>query len=743
MGKINLVPDYWKLSAYFLARGGRDFMEGRRPPFVDASIEYQLPIQAGSISSSNGIDFTYSGQSGLELTFKGLPALYRNLTALVMGNRHQDPQMIAAAQSLRSGVSGRHIMDEVGIPYAALSKTNRWQAIKSNLEVFGGFFNHYEMEPAVQLDLEGLQGIGNAIVDFTHVVESARKGTHMQIISLLNDQWRRQGGRLSVQPLSGHNYYDLRQLLIPMLQDEPSLVTVEGEGVESNLLSQKFFPGDLNLGLHEFQGNADQVMLLGLLQVVTGWYNYSPKDLMVALRDLQIDPEEFGWSSLPTDWRRAQWIIKNKKTILEGSQFKGQDGYAYFSRWFTEGRMDDGYDLARALFTPTEFAQLEWTKRLTCSSDTYRLVNRPYTMLPVHHSALRYLNKWLHDSLTPREIYEMRNSLLEGIQTGNLKGENGLYSFAAYHFRNNLRKAGLVASILLNDEEFEALNWNDFLPEGSTLTVEMPNTTYHSWIEKFGPDTMEIMEKMNRELEDARNDLPTIFDALKYLNADFKASRGDYLDLLRQRLLEGLSDQSFVQDEGLKKFALKYTLNRIQPAILIAKFILTSDEYQRLEWAIRNQPREYSKRPTLNEQSGSPTPGIDSSGKSSLALNPVYVEEEVGSQKSKPSTGQVESLVRLSDEMIQQLVEVRALLESRGCEQALLNVQNILERPTREKLNLLDGFEGDAVSMARNIAQEAGEENIFVQVESRLKTMQAFYGSASSSVLQGKIYLLR
>jgi len=301
----------------------------------------------------------------------------------------------------------------------------------------------------------------------------------------LHGEWLEHGGRLLIRP-------DERpQEILPLLLAGESIIKLGGMSVFD---SERWGPIDLsrlNQGAEAYPGNLGQASLFRDLAIVLdryylgvqnsrSYWGPSPtgKNLFRRLKwhNIVIDWRHFFWRYLRTDW----------------SDYHGEAGYDRFTLEYFDGESLKAWRAAAALLTPDQFAELQWPKQ--------KISN-------VNDQA------------------ELRRILRAGIRDRSLIGEEGYNNFALEHFKGNAEIAWVVASTLLNRDEFEQLQW------GKARRTHVKDH-----------------------------------------------------DRIRNILRQGYQDESLTGRKGYIRFAKKYCEGNCHKAWLIASSLLPKEEFLRLKW---------------------------------------------------------------------------------------------------------------------------------------------------------------
>ncbi|MDP2600294.1 MAG: hypothetical protein Q8P84_06125 [Deltaproteobacteria bacterium] len=398
---------------------------------------------------------------------------------------------------------------QLGMPQAGSEMA--WRAVLPSVAI------DYGVEYKAESDLltpNATPELHRLVNDFKNLTRGKRAAFQEEAIGAIHAEWQRAGGRFLLFSDATLDVY-----LSAMRNGEQ---LVEG-GMEMYGDYGGLDPSILNKGLGTFSGGRGQIQLLSALAVVTGKHNWNLQRLPQFLKTAGGKPKELGWKYLLIDWRRG-YIILQDQTAFQN----GLEGYKLFAEKYADGDMKKAYQIASALLDKAQFKALGWGKQI---------------------------------HLKVSEVDRITKILLDGLKEGSLKERKGYRKFATDHADGDMLKAYKLASALLDSAQFKALGWG----KGIHLKVSEVDRIINILLNGLKDGSL-IGRKGYRKFATDHADgdmLKAHLLASALLDkAQFKALgwgkqihlKVSEVDVEKNRLLQGLADESYVATDGWLKY---------------------------------------------------------------------------------------------------------------------------------------------------------------------------------------------
>ncbi|MFA5811004.1 MAG: hypothetical protein WC956_01575, partial [bacterium] len=371
-----------------------------------------------------------------------------------------------------------------------------------------------------------------------------RKEAEQREFARLRERWQAAGGRL-VAPSPEAEVLDPAAMMVnggtrlySDLWGEIDLSRLNG-GIAAYREQRGFaeLARDLALASDRFELSAQILHLT--LSAMHG--NQKPTTLL----------KEMEWKTSAIDWRRAIYFMRLFDDSAFRTSYAGEAGYDRFAQKYFRGNPQKAYKVASALLSKDELAALQWGKAKRTNV---------------------------------REQAEVRTALL----SGRYQDEEGYDRFALERYHGNCLKTYLIASSLLTDAQFAALQWGKQkqtnVSEQAKVRAALLSGKYNGEArydrfaqEYFKDDSQKAYQVASALLTDAQ------FAALQWGKAK-KTNVREQAEL-RATLLSG----HYQGEAGYDRFALDRYQGDSQKAYQVASALLTDAQFASLQWGKQKQ----------------------------------------------------------------------------------------------------------------------------------------------------------
>ena len=296
-----------------------------------------------------------------------------------------------------------------------------------------------------------------------------------------------------------------------------------------------------------------------------------------------------------------------RKALMQGKYY-GEKGYEQFAKDFYKGNLYKAYQVASSLLSADDFSSLNWGKLKRTNVNEQDDIRQALKLE-------KYKDEKGYDAFArdfyngnSQKAYQVASSLLsaddfaslnwgklkrtnvneqdqyrEALKLEKYKDEKGYDEFAIDYFNGNSQKAYRVASSLLGKDEFSKLNWGKLkvtnVKDQSRFRAILKSRQYRGkkGYEKFATDHFQ------GSLHKA------------YLVASSLLSKDDFTTLKwgmcqhitvdeQKEIREAIKLKKYWGPHGYKRFALDYFQGRLYKTYRVTKAVLSSADFDALNW---------------------------------------------------------------------------------------------------------------------------------------------------------------
>jgi len=260
------------------------------------------------------------------------------------------------------------------------------------------------------------------------------------------------------------------------------------------------------------------------------------------------------WNNIVFSWKEYLWYHQG----IDWSVYRNDSGYNKFAADHFQGSSQKAWQVASSLLSDDEFAALNWGKQ---------------------------------KQTNVAEEQTFRASLRAGLKDGSLKNEAGYNKFAADHFQGDSLKAWKVASSLLSDDEFAALNWGKVkftnVAEEQTFRASLRDGLKDGSLKNEAGYNKFAADHFQGNSHKAWGVASSLLsdDEFAALNwGKRKQTNVAEEQTFRTALMAGIKDKSFLREKGYDHFAAQYFQGKSQKAWSVASSLLTEEQFRQLQW---------------------------------------------------------------------------------------------------------------------------------------------------------------